>query len=86
MTDKPYEIVDGKIYPRKAVKPNNCSNEISGSHWRIWKEESKCFLEFDEGHFGTKMVTVEITESEYDAIVSRPSTVNEVILAKQRGS
>jgi|LakMenE01Jun11ns_1017448.scaffolds.fasta_scaffold7627682_1 hypothetical protein len=83
MSDKPYEIIDGKIYPRKAAQPIVYSDEIVGSHWRIWRETLKCFLEYDEGHFATKMVTVEISDDEYRLIENNPIAVKEIIISKQ---
>lgn len=79
MRDKPYEIVDGKIYPKMGVKKVGCSGEISGGYWSAWPENAKYFLEYDKGHFATKMVTCEISEDEYKMIHSSPPSVNEVI-------
>jgi len=81
MDDKSDEIGDGEIRPGKTFE----ASEILGDYWRIWKEETECFLEFDQGHFATEMVTIEISQREYDLIASRPSAVNEVVLSRQRG-
>lgn len=84
MKNKPYKIIGRKIYPQKTNKPSESSQEIIGSNWRIWREESKCFLEYDEGHFATKMITIEIREDDFDRIAARPDVVNEIINAKQK--
>jgi hypothetical protein len=83
MKKKPYEIIDGKIHPRKLAPIRGTSDEIVGNYWRIWKQESKCYLEYDKGHFATEMVTVEISNDDYNRISNRPSTVTEVINSKQ---
>ena len=83
MNDKPYEIIDGKIHPRKDSRPVDRANEILGDYWRIWKEAARYFLEYDEGHFASKMVTIEISEDDYNLISSRPAAVAEIINSRQ---
>ena len=63
---------------------NDRSDEIIGDYWSIWKEGSRCFLEYDKGHFATEMVTVRITEEEYSLISDSPKKVYGVIDSKRR--
>ena len=83
MNDKTYEIIDGKIHPRKDSRIVSHADEISGDYWKIWKEGLRCFLEYDEGHFASKMVTIEISEDDYSLISSKPAAVVEVINSTQ---
>jgi len=76
MNEKPYKIIDGMIVPQKGKSIPKLKGQVSGDYWMVWIENSKFFLEYDEGHFATKMVTVEISKREYDIVIDNPANVN----------
>ena len=77
MNDKPYKIINGTYYPADI---NNDSEEYYiGDHWRIWKDDSKYFLEYDEGHFSTKMMKLEITKQDYLDLRNGNNSINKFI-------
>ena len=78
METKPYQIVDGKFHPIKTVKQNSSDSEFRGDYWRVWRSESKCYLEYDEGHFATKMKTIEISEANFHGLTSGTTSVANV--------
>jgi hypothetical protein len=82
MDPKPYRIVEGKYYPVNRTGQSNSTDEFIGSYWRTWREQERCFLEYDEGHFATKMRTIEISDIQYRGLVDGSTTLEKVVRAE----
>jgi len=74
-----YRLVDGKYVPIPKGEQAPDADEYRGDYWRVWRDQSLCFLEYDEGHFATKMKTVEISEPEYRQLAQGGITVADVL-------
>jgi hypothetical protein len=82
MNEERYRLVDGKYFPIPRGIESLTLDECQGDYWRAWKDQSRYYLEYDEGHFSTKMKIIIISEPDFHHLAQGTKTVAEVVISQ----
>ena len=79
-TQKPLAYpTEERVAEKRAEKHKNHIDYFYGSYWNIFiKEDGRCFLEFDIGHFATEFIIREIPKKDYDALKADTSLFEKI--------
>lgn len=82
MGEEKYQKIGSTYYPRSGTRVIS-ETEVQGALWRAWMQSGKYYLEFDEGHFSTKLRIVLINEEEFNLL--KEGKISDVDLARKYG-